>query len=95
MFELKIGNLANPIVKTSDFGGLSCEDLSELCTDKIIGVAENAPPAIREQAKFFRERVQRTVFEYFKQAKSSERATCIQICVQGGEQNAANLLRRI
>jgi len=94
MLDLKFGQMPNPIVKTSDFGGLSCEDLSELCTDKIIGVAENAPPAIREQAKFFRERVQRTVFEYLKQAKRAERATCIQICAQGGEQDAANLLRR-
>jgi len=59
MFQLHAGKMADPIVKTSDFGGLSCEDLAELCADKIISVAENAPPAIREQAKFFRERVQR------------------------------------
>jgi hypothetical protein len=95
MFNLKLGEIHNPIIKTSDFGGLSCEDLAELCTDKIIGVAENAPPAIREQAKFFRERVQKAVFEYLKQAKRAERATCIQICAQGGEHDAANLLRRV
>jgi hypothetical protein len=95
MFQLHAGKIADPIVKTSDFGGLSCEDLAELCADKIISVAENAPPAIREQAKFFRERVQKAVFEHLKQAKRAERATCIQICVQGGEQDAANLLRRV
>lgn len=95
MFQLHAGKMADPLVKTSDFGGLSCEDLAELCSDKIISVAENAPPAIREQAKFFRERVQREIFEYLKQAKRAERATCIQICVQGGEQDAANLLRRV
>ena len=95
MFQLHAGKMADPIVKTSDFGGLSCEDLAELFADKIISVAENAPPAIREQAKFFRERVQKAVFEHLKQAKRAERATCIQICVQGGEQDAANLLRRV
>jgi len=94
MFELKFGQVHSPVVKTSDFGGLPCEDLAELCTDKIIGVADSAPPAIREQAKFFRERVQRAVFEYLNQAKRAERATCIQICVQGGEEKAAQLLRR-
>jgi hypothetical protein len=94
MFSLKLGEIASPVVKTSDFGGLPCEDLAQLCTDKIIGVADSAPPAIREQAKFFRERVQRTVFEYLKRAQQSERATCIQICLQGGEENAANILRR-
>jgi hypothetical protein len=95
MFEIKMGKMADPMVKTSDFGGLSCEDLAELCADKIIGVADSAPPAIREQAKFFRERVQKVLFEYLKKAKQAERATCIQICVQGGEQDAANLLRRV
>lgn len=94
MFNLKFGDIHSPVVKTSDFGGLPCEDLAELCTDKIIGVAETAPPAIREQAKFFRERVQNTIFEYLKRAQQSERATCIQICVQGGEEKAAHLLRR-
>jgi len=94
VFNLKFGDIHSPVVKTSDFGGLPCEDLAELCTDKIIGVAETAPPAIREQAKFFRERVQNTIFEYLKRAQQSERATCIQICVQGGEEKAAHLLRR-
>lgn len=94
MFEMKTGEILSPIVKTSDFGGLPCEDLAELCTDKIIGVAETAPPAIREQAKFFRERVQKTIFEYLKRAQQSERATCIQICLKGGEEKAAHLLRR-
>jgi hypothetical protein len=28
-------------------------------------------------------------------AAQSERASCIQVCVQGGEVEAANLLRRI
>jgi hypothetical protein len=94
VFNLKFGEIHSPLVKTSDFGGLPCEDLAELCTDKIIGVAETAPPAIREQAKFFRERVQNTIFEYLKRAQQSERATCIQICVQGGEEKAAHILRR-
>lgn len=95
MFELSFGKMDNPVVKTSDFGGLSCEDLSELCVNKIIEVADGAPSVVREQAKFFQKQVQKTIFEYLKQAKESERATCIQICVQGGEQDAANLLRKV
>jgi len=94
MFQLHAGKIADPIVKTSDFGGLSCEDLAELCADKIISVAENAPPAIREQAKYFRQQIEKTIFEYLKRAAQSERATCIQVCVQGGEEKAAHLLRR-
>ena len=94
MFSAKFGDIHTPVVKTSDFGGMPLEDLAELCTDKIIGVADTAPPAIREQAKYFRERVEKTVYEYLKRAAQSERATCIQVCLQGGEEKAAHLLRR-
>ena len=50
MFEVKMGQIHSPMIKTSDFGGLPLEDLAEVCADKILGVADSAPPAIREQA---------------------------------------------
>lgn len=94
MFQIKTGEIISPIVKTSDYGGLSIEDLTELCVNRIIGVSETAPPEIREQAKYFRGALQRIISEYLVRAKQSEKANCIQICVKGGEIEAANLLRR-
>jgi hypothetical protein len=94
MFEIKMGQIQSPMIKTSDFGGLPLEDLAELCVDKIVGVSDSAPPAIREQAKYFRQQIQKTVLDYLKRAAQSERATCIQVCLQGGEEKAAHLLRR-
>lgn len=94
MISAKFGEIITPVIKTSEFGGLPLEDLAEICTDKIIGVSETAPPAIREQAKFFRERVEKTIYDYLKRAAQSERANCIQICLKGGQENAADLLRR-
>lgn len=94
MFEIKMGQIQSPMIKTSDFGGLPLEDLAELCVDKIVGVADSAPPAIREQAKYFRQQIQNTILDYLKRAAQSERATCIQVCLQGGEEKAAHLLRR-
>lgn len=94
MLDMKMGSLLTPMVKTSDFGGLSMEDLSELCADKIIQVADSAPPEIREQARLFRDNLQKVLLDYFKRAAQSERARCIQICLQGGHTDAANILRR-
>lgn len=94
MFEIKMGQIQSPMVKTSQFGGMPVEELAELCVDKIVGVADSAPPAIREQAKYFRSRIEATILEYLKRAAQSERATCIQVCLQGGEEKAAHLLRR-
>lgn len=95
MFDMKVGSLLTPMVKTSNFGGLSMEDLSEICADKIVQIADSAPPEIREQARLFKENLKKVLLEYFKRAAHSERARCIQICAQGGHVDAADVLRRI
>jgi len=95
MFEVKAGSLLSPIVKTSTDGGLSMEDLADACVSKILSVSETAPPEIREQAKFFKEKLRVLILNYLKRAAESERDTCIQSCIKGGENGAANLLRRL
>lgn len=94
MLNMKIGAILTPMVKTSDHGGLSTEDLTELCVNRILSVADSAPPEIREQARLFRNSLEKTVYEHLKRARGAERANCIQICLRGGEENAASLLRR-
>jgi hypothetical protein len=94
MFDAKLGSLLSPIVKTSNYGGLPMEDLADLCVDRILSVADSAPPEIREQAKFFKDSLRKTLLDYLKRAQQSERACCIQICAQGGHQAAADILRR-
>ena len=42
-------------VMTSDNGGLSSEQITELALDKIVRVSQDAPPAIRDQAEAFKE----------------------------------------
>ena len=95
MFEIKMGTLLQPIVKTSKDGGLSIEDLTEACVSKILSVSETAPPEIREQAKLFQDKLQQVIFDYLNQAAQSQKDTCVQICLKAGEHNAANILRRL
>jgi len=95
MVEMKMGTLLTPMVKTSDYGGLSMEDLSELCADRIVEIADSAPPEIREQARLFKEHLIKLLLEYFNRAAHSERARCIQICARGRHVDAADILRRI
>jgi hypothetical protein len=94
VFDAKLGSLLSPIVKTSDYGGLPMEDLADLCADRILHIADSAPPELREQAKYFKESLRKTMLDYLKRAQQSERARCIQICAQGGHQAAADILRR-
>lgn len=95
MFEIKMGNILAPMVKTSTGGGLSNEDLAELCLDKMLSISETAHPHIQEQAKVFRNRVRVLLFHYLEEARKSERANCINHCSKGGYKEAAELLRRI
>jgi hypothetical protein len=95
MFEIKTGVLLQPIVKTSENGGLSIEDLTEACVSKILSVSETAPPQIKEQARFFQDKLQNVIFHYLNQAAQSQKDTCVQVCLKAGEHNAANILRRL
>ena len=95
MFEIKMGTLLQPIVKTSKDGGLSMQDLTEACVSEILSVSETAPPEIREQAKFFQDRLQQVIFDHLNQAAQSQKDTCVQVCLKAGEHNAANILRRL
>ena len=95
MFEVKTGNILSPIVNTSTDGGLSMEDLAEACVFKIISVSETASPEIKEQVYFFQDKLKNLIYQYLKNAAQSERDTCVQLCIKGGEENAANLLRRL
>ena len=95
MFDIKLGSIATPIVKTSNYGGLSNEDITELCVDKILSVAETAPPEIKEQAKFFKQNLEQVIFYFLTKAAQSEKDRCIQVCVRGGKEDAADLLRRL
>ena len=94
MFDIKMGNILAPVVKTSNYGGLSKEDITELCVDRILSVAETAPPEIKEQAKFFKDDLKKVVFYFLTKAADSEKDRCIQVCVKGGKEDAADLLRR-
>ena len=95
MFEIKTGALLQPVVKTSQDGGLSIKDLTEACVSKILSVSETAPPEIREQAKFFQDKLNHVIYHYLNQAAESQKDTCVQVCLKAGEQNAANILRRL
>lgn len=95
MFEVKVGNILSPMVKTSTGGGLSNEDLADICLSKMLSVSETAHPHIQEQARLFQDRVRGLLYHYFNEARKAERADCINVCSKGGFSDAASLLRRL
>jgi hypothetical protein len=82
-------------VKTTDNRGLTPEELASMCGDKIVQVADTAPPAIREQARAFKGRVESVVAHYMKLAVQNDRVTVYSALVDAGHPELAELVRRL
>lgn len=67
--------LGNVTVMTSNNGGHSIDDISELLLRRIISVADTAPPAIKAQAVQFQESLRILIRHYMAEAVRSDRAT--------------------
>jgi len=82
-------------VMTSDNGGLSSEQITELALDKIVRVSQDAPPAIRDQAEAFKEEIRSVIHHYVELTRKEERGTICQMLSTAGHQDTADLVRRL
>lgn len=80
-------------VMTSSNGGHSPEQIAELCVDKLIRIADTAPPELAMQARAFREQMLAAVLHYVKMAAAEDRATVVTKLEQAGLEVAARLIR--
>ncbi len=71
-------------VMTSTNGGHSPEQVAELCVDRLIRVADTAPPELAMQARAFREQMLAVVLHYVKMAAAEDRATVVAKLEQAG-----------
>ena len=87
----------NPIVTvhTSDNKGFSPEEVASRCADKIIQVGDNAPPEIQEQARAYKEHIEKVIAFYMKEAIKSDRTTVVNAIKNAGQEKLAELIRRI
>jgi hypothetical protein len=95
MFNINVSQLGNVVVKTSDKGGLTNEQIADLAVDKIASVSENAPSHLKEQAKLFREQLKGIIHHYILLARKEERATIIQALRSNGHKEMAEYIRRL
>jgi dissimilatory sulfite reductase (desulfoviridin) alpha/beta subunit len=87
----------NPIVTvhTSDNKGFSAEEVASRCADKIIQVGDNAPLEIQEQARAYKEHIEKVIAFYMKEAIKSDRTTVANVIKNAGQEKLAELIRRI
>ncbi len=66
--SLSTGEVRSVFVQTSSDGGLSAEQIADLCCRKLVHVSNDAPPEIRDQAIVFKVRVENLILGYIKEA---------------------------
>ena len=98
MFEFKINIPQNEqvvLVNTTNNRGFTPEELAEQCMQKVISVADSAPPGLREQARAFSKDIERLVAYYMRQAIRSDRTTVYNALIDAGHPELADLIRRL
>lgn len=96
MFEGRAGvSPAGLTVTTSDHGGHSPEQVSEICVNRLISISESAPPEIADQARAFRGDMLSVVNQCVKMAAREERRTICHKLEQAGFPDLARQIRDI
>ena len=95
MFNVGVSQAGKVNVMTSDKGGLTNEQISDLAVDKIVSISNDAPPHIRQQANQFREHLKKVLYHYLLLARKEERASIVHILRSNGQKEMAEYIRRL
>lgn len=82
-------------VLTTSGRGFTPEEVAKRCSDKLIFVADNAPIEIRDQARAFKNNIERLIAHYMREAIASDRTTVYNALKDAGRLDLAELIRRM
>jgi len=82
-------------VETTNDRGFTPEETAIRCVNKIIGISDNAHPAIRDQAHAYRKEMEKVIELYMKQAIKSDRTTVYNAIKDSGNLKLAEYIRRM
>ena len=96
MFEISsFASVGNIEVLTTDNKGHSIEEVAQMAADRILYIADEAPPPIRDQAMAFKDTLKQTLIYYMRQAVEQDRATICAKLRQNGHSDLADNLRSL
>ena len=96
MFDISSSvSVRNIEVLTTDNKGHSIEEVAQMAADRILYIADEAPPPIRDQAIAFKNSLKQTLIYYMQQAVEQDRATICAKLRQNGYSDLADNLRSL
>ena len=91
-FHMSVGSIE---VRTTNNRGFTPEEVAERCTDKLLHISEQAPPAIRDQAVAYKQQMTDVIASYMKQAIQSDRTTVYNAIKDAGHPKLADYIRNM
>tara|TARA_R110000751_G_scaffold276031_2_gene376950 strand:- start:586 stop:876 length:291 start_codon:yes stop_codon:yes gene_type:complete len=91
-FHMSVGSVE---VRTTNNRGFTPEEVAERCTDKLVHISEQAPPAIRDQAVAYKQQMTDVIASYMKQAIQSDRTTVYNAIKDAGHPKLADYIRNM
>ena len=82
-------------IQTTDNRGQTPEEVAQRCVNKIIGISNNAHPAIKDQAPAYRLQMEKIIAIYMRQAIKSDRTTVYNAIKDSGNPKLAEYIRRM
>ena len=87
--------IPDPVVFTSNNRGHSPEEMAEMAMNKIMVVSNDAPPVIRDQALAHRYKLKEILIFYMNRMAQSERTTIWALMKKQGQDDLAEIIRRL
>ena len=81
-------------VATTDHRGFSPEELAQRAADKIISVGDQSHPAVREQARAFKEQIAKVIAFYLREAVTQDRLTVANRLRDAGYPDLVHILEK-
>ena len=82
-------------IQTTDNRGQTPEEVAQRCVNKIIGISNNAHPAIKDQAHAYRLQMEKIIAIYMRQAIKSDRTTVYNAIKDSGNPKLAEYITRM
>jgi hypothetical protein len=82
-------------VHTTSGRGANPDEVAARCADKLVRVADSAPPEIREQAHAYKRELTAVVAQYMREAIASDRTTVYNALNAAGQPVLADIIRRL
>lgn len=82
-------------VLTTEGRGFTPEEIASRCADKLIHVSDRAPREIADQARAFKNHIEKVLAAYMREAIASDRTTVYNALKDAGHPELAELIRRL